>query len=595
MTKKDEKDQGLFEAMNGLDDKFIDEFEQSVRDGYTMTGMEDEEGAQTTQGNENVVSLAEEKKKKGISWRKVIVRASAACAVIAGIFLAGSLLQSRDKDSSTSKELAGDAASSTSSASGMIISTEKAGGAEKSEGTEKSKEAEKTEEPKNAEEAEKSDGSKTKDAAKEVPASPIEAPDAEIILPGRMDATGEKEGMVLPEAPDVYEPLPAGPLPSEPVINGDPIIDEPIEKQMGTAELLTCGRWNDRANWGFFFNLVRSQIITFPAYGLNPVNTIRVNVKNSEGQALAGWTVEAVSSQDPDAARVLWKAATNVSGWAWMFTEEANTPLYVNVYDPDGRLRYSGNWDSEEKAETENKETQAVSSGDGSQEISVTNAELNIVIPDEAVSKPLSEKTEVMFIVDTTGSMDDEMLYLQADFAKIMADVSLENVAYSLNFYRDRGDEYVTKTFPFERDLSVLQSTLNQNYADGGGDYPEAVAEILQETMNSENWSEDSVKIAFLIFDAPPHDGREDSLKLSIRTAAQRGIHLIPVIASGSDRDTELFGRAMAIMTDGEYVFLTDDSGIGGSHLEPIIGDHEIEKLHDVIVDLIEGYGKGKR
>jgi len=43
----------------------------------------------------------------------------------------------------------------------------------------------------------------------------------------------------------------------------------------------------------------------------------------------------------------------------------------------------------------------------------------------------------------------------------------------------------------------------------------------------------------------------------------------------------------VAICTGAPYVFLTDDSGIGGSHLEPIIGDYEVEKLHDVIVRII--------
>ena len=37
-------------------------------------------------------------------------------------------------------------------------------------------------------------------------------------------------------------------------------------------------------------------------------------------------------------------------------------------------------------------------------------------------------------------------------------------------------------------------------------------------------------------------------------------------------------------MTNSNYVFLTDDSGIGEAHLEPIIGDYKVEKLHDIIV-----------
>ena len=200
-----------------------------------------------------------------------------------------------------------------------------------------------------------------------------------------------------------------------------------------------------------------------------------------------------------------------------------------------------------------------------------------------------------MFILDTTGSMSDELLYLQADFSKIMEDVAVKNIAYSMNFYRDEGDEYVTRTNPFSTNVKELQDLLNAECADGGGDFPEAVHTILDETINSKEWDKDAVKIAFLIFDAPPHYGVEESLKASIASAARQGIHLIPVVSSGSDRETELFGRSLSIMTDGEYVFLTDDSGIGGSHLKPIIGPHDVEKLHDVIVNLIEEYSGVKK
>ena len=76
----------------------------------------------------------------------------------------------------------------------------------------------------------------------------------------------------------------------------------------------------------------------------------------------------------------------------------------------------------------------------------------------------------------------------------------------------------------------------------------------------------------------------------SIKTAAEQGIVIVPVVASNAERDTELFARAAAILTGGTYVFLTDDSGVGESHLEPIIGDYQVELLHDIIVKVIDEY-----
>ena len=74
------------------------------------------------------------------------------------------------------------------------------------------------------------------------------------------------------------------------------------------------------------------------------------------------------------------------------------------------------------------------------------------------------------------------------------------------------------------------------------------------------------------------------------KEAAAKGIRIIPVVSSNSERDTELFARALAVTTGGDYVFLTDDSGIGDSHLEPIIGSYEVRKLYDIIIDVINDY-----
>ena len=77
---------------------------------------------------------------------------------------------------------------------------------------------------------------------------------------------------------------------------------------------------------------------------------------------------------------------------------------------------------------------------------------------------------------------------------------------------------------------------------------------------------------------------------MTIKEASAKGIHIIPIVSSNSERDTELFGRALAIATNGKYVFLTDDSGIGDSHLEPIIGYYEVQSLYDIIIDIVNEY-----
>lgn len=346
--------------------------------------------------------------------------------------------------------------------------------------------------------------------------------------------------------------------PLEPLEPEDPPVDPPAPME-DDPFILTAGEWNDNDNWGFFTNLVTNGNISFPAFGLNPTGRVAVRVEN-DGAPVRNQKIYLMNGDD-----VVWSAYSDKAGNAYLFyppSISADT-LYVQA---DG---------SDEKTEVK-----ILRENDGqSSTVTVSQAALTL-----SGTGTQYEKTEVMFILDTTGSMGDEISYLQKDFSAIAGEVAAENVTFSVNFYRDHGDDYVTLCNPFTADVKDVQTTLNQQYAGGGGDTPEAVAEILTDTITNGEWSEDSNKIAFLIFDAPPHDDMDEEIYAAIYAAAQKGIHLVPVVASNAERETELFGRAAAIMTNSNYVFLTDDSGVGDSHLEPIIGDYDVELLHDIIV-----------
>ena len=48
--------------------------------------------------------------------------------------------------------------------------------------------------------------------------------------------------------------------------------------------------------------------------------------------------------------------------------------------------------------------------------------------------------------------------------------------------------------------------------------------------------------------------------------------------------------RTLALTTNGTYVFLTDDSGVGGSHIKPTTDSYDVEKLNDLLVRLAIQY-----
>ena len=379
--------------------------------------------------------------------------------------------------------------------------------------------------------------------------------------------------------PDSYAPV--GETSGETSDDTDfPFITDPEPN----SHMLTAGEWNDNDNWGFFSNLVNTDKITFPSFGIDPRSRTEVEVKTSDDKPVANAKVRLYDKSD----KLLWSAVTDKSGKAYLFAAKGEFPFYYEVENAGKiekslypELVYVNENSQEQTSDTDSNQTQ---------EPAVKKAKSEYIGETIEGEGKLYKNMDIMFILDTTGSMGDEMLFLQKEFNDIAEETGTQNVRYSVNFYRDDGDEYVTKCNDFTTDIAALQQALNAENAEGGGDAPEAVDKILEETILGANWNEEAVKIAFLIFDAPPHKGTENNILNAVKAAAEKGIRIIPVVSSNSDRETELFGRALSIVTGGTYVFLTDDSGIGGSHLEPIIGDYDVEKLYDVIVRVINNY-----
>jgi Mg-chelatase subunit ChlD len=211
-------------------------------------------------------------------------------------------------------------------------------------------------------------------------------------------------------------------------------------------------------------------------------------------------------------------------------------------------------------------------------------------------SRSPRQALDVGFLVDATGSMGDEMTFLKSELKDIVRRVSAVepelDIRVSVVFYRDRGDVFITKSLPFTRSVDDAVSFIAGTSAEGGGDYPEDMNAGL-EAMMRQGWSRDAVpQMLFLLADAPPqrYPGTDYTYHEAIQDAAAKGIAIYPVAASGVDKPTEFLFRAMAVMTGGKYMFLTDDSGVGDSHEEPDISGYTVERLNDLMVREIRSY-----
>ena len=209
------------------------------------------------------------------------------------------------------------------------------------------------------------------------------------------------------------------------------------------------------------------------------------------------------------------------------------------------------------------------------------------------VEQGARSELDVQLVLDTTGSMGDELTYLQSEFDAIATQVRTRfpNVTprWSLVVYKDHGDVYVAKGFDFTTDTSKFRSNLRAQSAGGGGDTPEAVVEGLS-TGLSQQWRSGTnvAKIAFWVADAPAHPGEGQKLASVIRDAKKKGVHIYPIASSDADDAAEYQMRSAAQMTAGRYVFLTNDSGIGNSHAEPHIPCYNVSRLDHAIVRMIQ-------
>src|ERR1700704_218647 len=128
-------------------------------------------------------------------------------------------------------------------------------------------------------------------------------------------------------------------------------------------------------------------------------------------------------------------------------------------------------------------------------------------------------KIEVCFVLDTTGSMqqliDGAKQKIWSITSQMAAARPAPQIKLGLIGYRDRGDQYVTKVFDLTDDLDDVYGNLIAFQAGGGGDVPESVNQALNEAVTRISWSKDrdTLRVIFLVGDAPPHMDYSDDVK----------------------------------------------------------------------------------
>ena len=343
-----------------------------------------------------------------------------------------------------------------------------------------------------------------------------------------------------------------------------------------SAGIVTAGEWRDLDHWAFWSGLMTGEEFSDKAdwWKMYPDNLVAVHVTREDKPVIGSTVVLTRNGKD------VWTAKTDNQGYAYCWASPFQKLQEVTAEELS--LTVGG--------------TQI----EGHPELSTWNSQTDVKMNEvqllTADAQPvLKNVTDIAFIVDATGSMGDEIKFLKDDLVDILGKASAKagsssSLRTAAVFYRDEGDKYVTKYDDFKTDVTKTVDFIKQQSADGGGDYPEAVHTALEVSLQSLSWGEDSrMRLAFLLLDAPAHHQNAiiESMQNSIETYARLGIRIIPIAASGADKDTEFMLRFFGILTGGTYTFLTNDSGVGESHIAASVGEYEVEQLNDLIVRLI--------
>src|SRR6516165_2990647 len=207
-------------------------------------------------------------------------------------------------------------------------------------------------------------------------------------------------------------------------------------------------------------------------------------------------------------------------------------------------------------------------------------------------SKP---RIEVCFVLDTTGSMGGLIEGAKQKIWSIANEMISAQPTPELKLgligYRDRGDEYVVKSFSLTDDIDAIYGHLREFQAGGGGDTPESVNEALAEAIHKMPWSSDKkvLKIIFLVGDAPPHMDYPDGPKYPdlCREAAKKDL-IINTIQCGEMAETKPIWQEIAKLSEGSYV------GISQSGNVAVIStpmDKELSRLNERIGATLIPYG----
>ena len=171
---------------------------------------------------------------------------------------------------------------------------------------------------------------------------------------------------------------------------------------------------------------------------------------------------------------------------------------------------------------------------------------------------------DLVFVMDTTGSMRDEIADVEQNMLGIIR--VLYRFAESLHVgfvsFKDVDEDYLTRAFELSpmtgRRLNDIQAFVSRLEAEGGGDVPEPVGVALARALDM-SWRDDAEGRIIVIGDAPAHKGdwpsafdRAEDFHLS--SPGDGLTRRVAAVFTGRNKPGRQFYQRLAEAGDGDFI-----------------------------------------
>jgi len=163
--------------------------------------------------------------------------------------------------------------------------------------------------------------------------------------------------------------------------------------------------------------------------------------------------------------------------------------------------------------------------------------------PSDFDENPPAKVVDLCCIMDCTGSMSAWIKHCKDTLHDVIDDSMEEDegsaVRVSFVGYRDFCDKFLYDICDFTYLDDEMKKFISKRKAKGGGDAPEDIQGALFQALNL-NWREDSIKVCFLVADAPCHGKKYHSVNDDYPNGNPNGLVLEELVKEFSDREIAL-------------------------------------------------------